>query len=325
MESGPSPRGRGNHRAGARWRIGRRSIPAWAGKPSRCSPATTPLGVHPRVGGETRAAAIATMSNAGPSPRGRGNPADAGAGQREARSIPAWAGKPSAISPITAPAWVHPRVGGETLLKAFGCALVGGPSPRGRGNPARRLPGRPGCRSIPAWAGKPPAGPRGGRGLPVHPRVGGETRRDSMKRPSDVGPSPRGRGNRIQRPADLCYGGSIPAWAGKPGSAVPAGPLSRVHPRVGGETSARTSSLSVMPGPSPRGRGNPCRLRVVPLGVGSIPAWAGKPDGAQPDAGIGRVHPRVGGETDKPRVLASLAGGPSPRGRGNLCVILTQS
>ena len=50
---GPSPRGRGNLRDRQRWQARRRSIPAWAGKPSRDRSPWPSLWVHPRVGGET--------------------------------------------------------------------------------------------------------------------------------------------------------------------------------------------------------------------------------------------------------------------------------
>ena len=52
--SGPSPRVRGNRRSGRRYRGGRGSIPACAGKPPVASGGTATAEVHPRVCGETR-------------------------------------------------------------------------------------------------------------------------------------------------------------------------------------------------------------------------------------------------------------------------------
>ena len=50
------------------------SIPAWAGKPRRKTVPRNPAQVHPRVGGETPVWLPRRLRNAGPSPRGRGNP-----------------------------------------------------------------------------------------------------------------------------------------------------------------------------------------------------------------------------------------------------------
>ena len=142
------------------------SIPAWAGKPAAFGEGPQPNEVYPRVGGETgtlsTSKALPTRRRVYPrvggetvsldarynirltgglSPRGRGNPERPlplhcryGAG-----SIPAWAGKPSAVSPSATGrrSRVYPRVGGETIrLRPYA-------EPTGL------------SRSIPAWAGKP--------------------------------------------------------------------------------------------------------------------------------------------------------------------------
>ena len=227
--TGPSPRGRGNHRGRSHPRVSR----AWAGKP-KSDPGKPTTVVQ------------------GPSPRGRGN-LDGAVGQRVhprvggetlatvGGSIPAWAGKPvnaarvHAGKPVSDHVRVHPRVGGETRASAR-------PSPRGRWrawDPHRSIPawagkphsiapsprGRALGGSIPAWAGKPRRAPG-----EVHPRVGGETGVAS-------GPSPRGRGNRTAGHPFSLIAGSIPAWAGKPSVLAPWGP-------------------------SPRGRGNPGHGRM---------------------------------------------------------------
>ncbi len=111
-----------------------------------------------------------------------------------------------------------------------------GPSPRGRGN--RRNDHRPRniARAIPAWAGKPrqaqsPDAARGG-----HPRVGGETGFVMNEAITAEGPSPRGRGNRIDDGRRNARSGAIPAWAGKPEADQVGALLAGGHPRVGGET-----------------------------------------------------------------------------------------
>ena len=49
----------------------------------------------------------------------------------------------------------------------------------------------------------------------------------------------------------------------------------------------------------------------------SIPAWAGKPCGAEPAENTDEVYPRVGGETLQATLLLGPEDGLSPRGRGN--------
>ena len=237
------------------------------------------------------------MAVSGPSPRGRGNRQPERMTRRVLGSIPAWAGKPTRPSTFSATAWVHPRVGGETLKQAVILACRQGPSPRGRGNLPARHPRTAASRSIPAWAGKP-AGCGWPRPMPrVHPRVGGETLHQLPIRGLSTGPSPRGRGNLAAPGARGAGRGSIPAWAGKPVGAAPCERPSGVHPRVGGETHMLVTYTMCLRGPSPRGRGNH-RLQRLRRRGRSIPAWAGKP------ALLLRQNlPRWG---------------PSPRGRGNL-------
>ena len=70
--------------------------------------------VHPRVGGETDDVQTASDTVVGPSPRGRGNPMELTAEERQKWSIPAWAGKPDEGAELFTFYKVHPRVGGET-------------------------------------------------------------------------------------------------------------------------------------------------------------------------------------------------------------------
>lgn len=70
-------------------------------------------------------------------------------------------------------------------------------------------------------------------------------------------------------------------------------------------------------GPSPRGRGSPSLGLVLPLGDGSIPAWAGEPRSSSGVCTANGVHPRVGGGAKRwPRTARPMRG-PSPRGRGS--------
>ena len=168
------------------------------------------------MGGETESGTSNVYALTGPSPRGRGNLHKPSAASEDAGSIPAWAGKPRRRILRCRLLRVHPRVGGETIRSDPAVEELHGPSPRGRGNLRSCQGGAGHVGSIPAWAGKPS---RSGaeRGLLwVHPRVGGETDRLGLPRPSIPGPSPRGRGNLLASVLESLLEGSIPAWAGKP-------------------------------------------------------------------------------------------------------------
>ena len=220
-----------------RYRLRPRSIPAWAAHPRK----PTERAPGPRLPSPESAqfsvARNAQFSSAIDSGRGNRPPRLGGGGR--AGSIPAWAGKPGACPTSGHESRVHPRVGGETAEALLGLTLRGGPSPRGRGNPRRRLSGE-------------------------NDRVA-------------QGPSPRGRGNRHMNWFHGCATGSIPAWAGKPTPDRSPSPRAEVHPRVGGETPTMANGHHDGAGPSPRGRGNPHHRPLSPLHQGSIPAWAGKP------------------------------------------------
>ena len=302
---GLSPRGRGNRgprrdRGATLW-----SIPAWAGKPFvQCRPRAPPK-VYPRVGGETTVVGPIPCFHYGLSPRGRGNHERPHRLRLAPRSIPAWAGKPTAGSTVTLVNRVYPRVGGETLTGWSRCRSAAGLSPRGRGNLDPRLGLSLALGSIPAWAGKPHNCSRIRRTCEVYPRVGGETQSGPRAALPGNGLSPRGRGNR---------------WV-------------QVYPRVGGETTNTAATWGTMAGLSPRGRGNQHHLFLQCHRLRSIPAWAGKPpqDVCVAMAGsipaclqriyLLTVYPRVGGETPPSgkggSIPACFCWGLSPRGRGN--------
>ena len=253
---GPSPRGRGSHVAEARHerRVG--SIPAWAGEPASFAPSAGAAGVHPRVGGGARSERPRPPPSTGPSPRGRGSrrrlehePAGRG-------SIPAWAGEPASAQAFLESEGVHPRVGGGAESERDEPFPSGGPSPRGRGSPnlCRIHSNHP--RSIPAWAGEPRPETRPCREAWVHPRVGGGALPSVLRESAERGPSPRGRGSRLEQTGGTPELGSIPAWAGEPRGAAPRPSRPSVHPRVGGGAPWRCPPSFEAVGPSPRGRGS---------------------------------------------------------------------
>ena len=180
-------------------------------------------------------------------------------------------------------------------------------------------------RSIPARAGKPRWPSRWPPCGQVYPRAGGETALCCRVPIMARGLSPRGRGNREHRNHAHRVQRSIPARAGKPPAISALQSLSQVYPRAGGETLLNVQHRRDRPGLSPRGRGNPVRRFLAADIQGSIPARAGKPPAASVSNDSLKVYPRAGGETpSRPLVLLNMAG-LSPRGRGNLCVILTHS
>ena len=199
MRRGPSPRGRGNLVLSASDIDGAGTIPAWAGEPPACRKQVREHADHPRVGGGTKLIRARVGLRRGPSPRGRGNRLCRCGSALPKGTIPAWAGEPSAPGRRPGRWWDHPRVGGGTWCVTGTMKGCGGPSPRGRGNPA-------GCaftwtrhRTIPAWAGEPQFLEGERVELPDHPRVGGGTRMIAQRIAGRYGPSPRGRGNQADR------------------------------------------------------------------------------------------------------------------------------
>ena len=91
---GLSPRGRGNLRWLRQQTLARRSIPAWAGQPSRSNSAYSSSRVYPRVGGATVFTQYRPLPVHGLSPRGRGNRMQVNHLCNRPWSIPAWAGQP---------------------------------------------------------------------------------------------------------------------------------------------------------------------------------------------------------------------------------------
>ena len=131
---GLSPRVRGNqHRA----RVGNvqyRSIPACAGEPGRTRRAPRWCAVYPRVCGGTGFTSSANDAAKGLSPRVRGNRRKRRPGRARHGSIPACAGEPMAQPTIDRILKVYPRVCGGTGDVAGYLRVIGGLSPRVRGN-----------------------------------------------------------------------------------------------------------------------------------------------------------------------------------------------
>ena len=174
-------------------------------------------------------------------------------------SIPAHAGKPSAIDAMPASSRVYPRACGETPAVLLHGGPAKGLSPRMRGNRNRFARRPPGKGSIPAHAGKPDSPIRAPAMPGVYPRACGETCLPPADRPSGRGLSPRMRGNLPSLVLLRIIPGSIPAHAGKPPVNTDYNRARWVYPRACGETKFRGTYCSAQPGLSPRMRGNRSR------------------------------------------------------------------
>ena len=274
---GLSPRMRGNRRGHPVGGDARGSIPAHAGKPKLYDQYVTALGVYPRACGETPGIFSMSVMDRGLSPRMRGNLA--GLRRRPPRpgSIPAHAGKPNTGKSKASHTRVYPRACGETAATGASTRRSPGLSPRMRGN--RGIPGAAvrGRGSIPAHAGKP-GSRRDPRCSPrVYPRACGETFFQPFRKQKSQGLSPRMRGNRLRLLRPVRGRGSIPAHAGKPRTRSRPGWPPWVYPRACGETYEVMLAGEGQTGLSPRMRGNRGRDRRGGVGLGSIPAHAGKP------------------------------------------------
>ena len=117
---------------------------------------------------------------------------------------------------------------------------------------------------------------------------------------------------------DECeLGGSIPAWAGEPGTCHKGPSVGKVYPRVGGGAPDIIAQLARVTGLSPRGRGSPCERTTSRSFAGSIPAWAGEPANYFAEHYRAGVYPRVGGGAASVQADQSECSGLSPRGRGS--------
>ncbi len=152
---GLSPRVRGNRAPSSSPGSPTGSIPACAGEPAPDQARLRRQRVYPRVCGGTYLPASAEMSEAGLSPRVRGNHE---CGVRDVRcfgSIPACAGEPPSSLRRTPMRRVYPRVCGGTDGVCMAGGRGQGLSPRVRGNLPVSEPRPVELGSIPACAGEP--------------------------------------------------------------------------------------------------------------------------------------------------------------------------
>ena len=247
--------------------------------------------------GGTPTCPAATPNRGGLSPRVRGNPSRLRGLATCLGSIPACAGEPRRRHCRQPANGVYPRVCGGTCPSATQPADRMGLSPRVRGNHRHRPhPGALGG-SIPACAGEPLSVVAASGHRKVYPRVCGGTGRLYNAGRTLLGLSPRVRGNRRPASADARPDGSIPACAGEPPADDALVDFVKVYPRVCGGTVPDHLANALLPGLSPRVRGNHQLWRWGYGNRRSIPACAGEPIQRQRIPNVQRVYPRVCGGT----------------------------
>ena len=134
LDTGLSPRVRGNQPSSSHAVFNRGSIPACAGEPVGLASVRFPPRVYPRVCGGTSRRRAVTCGGRGLSPRVRGNRAGSMGSNTQGGSIPACAGEPTFFSLQSASQRVYPRVCGGTLRATLTLPTPTGLSPRVRGN-----------------------------------------------------------------------------------------------------------------------------------------------------------------------------------------------
>ena len=139
--------------------LGRRNIPACAGKTPPVRICTAVAGEHPRVRGENFSGSGVPNLRLGTSPRARGKPQCILNLFIRHRNIPACAGKTRCGANEAVVEVEHPRVRGENLMKAGDEIYGTGTSPRARGKLAEAVTTMEGWRNIPACAGKTRSAP----------------------------------------------------------------------------------------------------------------------------------------------------------------------
>ena len=207
---------------------------------------------------------------------------------------------------------------GVTASRRPGPSVCYGLSPRVRGHRITTYGNARDAGSIPACAGSPFMIQRTSDLSTVYPRVCGVTVHSSARKKTRDGLSPRVRGHRRAKDAQVTAMGSIPACAGSPTTAKSIGCTTAVYPRVCGVTPASGFDGHRTRGLSPRVRGHRERDGGTDAALRSIPACAGSPTDDLRSIGVTEVYPRVCGVTSQIAPTSPSRGGLSPRVRGHL-------
>ena len=254
----------------------------------------------------------------GSSPLTRGKRRPHGGNRHEGGLIPAHAGKTACRRQRRTSPAAHPRSRGENVRLGLRVRVRRGSSPLTRGKRDHAHEVRQGGRLIPAHAGKTPVpvlGPLPGR---AHPRSRGENDRDVATAVSFTGSSPLTRGKPFVMPTAKPLEGLIPAHAGKTGGRWTSSTRPGAHPRSRGENVYVSDATPVVGGSSPLTRGKLKQGVHDFVGMGLIPAHAGKTPSRKSRADRSRAHPRSRGENHTGRWAGRGLQGSSPLTRGTL-------
>ena len=314
---GLSPLARGNLRLHGRGIASGGPIPARAGEPLGWRCAGTRSRAYPRSRGGTVSRVGAVGLGQGLSPLARGNLKPAIEAQYSHGPIPARAGEPTRSTCTSEPVRAYPRSRGETVNMDPTDLARMGLSPLARGNHRRnrhqhRRPG-----PIPARAGEPSMCCRTPRRTRAYPRSRGGTEAAEAGDDWDKGLSPLARGNLRRDAAGPERHGPIPARAGEPRCAAPAGRGARAYPRSRGGTESARGRVRRDRGLSPLARGNHAGHRCLHGRIGPIPARAGEPRARRPATRCRRAYPRSRGGTERINQQNLMYQGLSPLARGN--------
>ena len=248
--------------------------------------------------------------------RGEDNRGQRGDGRRGI--IPAGAGRSRHVPSGGVGLGDHPRGCGEKGRSPLSVVLVQGSSPRVRGEGSSGAMSRSRVRIIPAGAGRSHHASLVFLSRWDHPRGCGE--KHCRPRPWADGPgsSPRVRGEVALWPFIASAAGIIPAGAGRSRGARRPGGDSGDHPRGCGEKLASRGVAVGIGGSSPRVRGEAWVASPACLGVGIIPAGAGRRRRSIRRRSLARDHPRGCGEKAARGPRLGPWRGSSPRVRGEV-------
>ena len=302
-----------------------RFIPARAGNARIAESGNPTCSVHPRACGERARSAEAIDAAVGSSPRVRGTLPFAAVALPGSRFIPARAGNAQDVGKLTPFGTVHPRACGERDVIGVTSGIGHGSSPRVRGTRSSGHAYRRGRRFIPARAGNAGLLFRLLGCVAVHPRACGERLCVVGGGSRPCGSPPRVRGSPWSRDARCVQGRFIPARAGNAWSAEFWTLTAPVHPRACGERGAGRCRCGRGCGSSPRVRGTPKCASYLLYRRRFIPARAGNAGEKRGHEKARPVHPRAGGERERRKRSNRSNHGSSPRVRGTLGLVVSQS
>ena len=190
----------------------------------------------------------------------------------------------------------HPRSRGENDLALGLGHRFGGSSPLTRGKLFERLRLPRSAGLIPAHAGKTGKVLIFCRKVWAHPRSRGENAAPDGLVDPDAGSSPLTRGKRGIEPPAGCFGGLIPAHAGKTRANGRSYESTWAHPRSRGENFKVPDLRRVSQGSSPLTRGKLQSSRPLGWYRRLIPAHAGKTIVQTVQLKHSGAHPRSRGE-----------------------------